>query len=605
MRFSSDFIEQVRDANNIVDVIGQYTQLKGRGHQFMGLCPFPDHHEKSPSFSVSESKQLYHCFGCKKSGNIFSFLETFSGLTFTDAIDFLARRAGIPLPVTEEEQQNKSNKNTLYRINKFAAAYFHRQLKVLPATHPVREYLHKRGLDEATVDEMKLGYASDEWEDLVNFFKEKQVPLKEAQTLGLIKPKKQRDFFDLFRHRLMFPIFSTQDEVVGFGGRVLDPEQKPKYLNSPESPVFYKGKTFYGLNLTGKHIRQKDGAVIVEGYMDFIALYSAGVQNVVATLGTALTEDHVRAIKKYTNRIVLMFDGDFAGLNAAERSLDPVFAQGLCPLAVFLPEGLDPDDYIKKYGAEELQKLIDNAPELFILTLQNLLKDFKFTTHEKMEVMTQVKPLLLAISDKSLLQLYTKEVAVRLSVEEKWVTQQLREEGKTSPKPLPKASAAPLDTSIGSPILKRTLKGAPKEESYLLGIALNSSELLEKIIDSGVVEKFRNAEVKALLSEVIVKHGQNPNDFDKLAPLIVSQVKDPEELTGLFKFWSLTGAEDEAMKATLSCIKRVEQGFLGRQSEIIAGQLRNESREGNPEKLEQIMNIQKNRIQLRQVKGEP
>jgi DNA primase len=606
LRYSSDFIEQVREANNIVDVIGQYTQLKGRGHQYVGLCPFPDHNEKSPSFSVSESKQLYHCFGCKKSGNLFTFLESFSSLSFTDAVEFLARRAGIPMPVTEEEEKNKSNKSVLYRINKFAAAFFHRQLKILPSDHEVRKYLDKRGISEETIDEMKLGYASDAWESLVEFFKEKQVPLHEAQSLGLIKPKKQRDYFDLFRHRLMFPIFSAQDEVVGFGGRVLDPEQKPKYLNSPESPVFIKGKTFYGLNLTGKHIRQKDCAVIVEGYMDFIALYSAGFQNVVATLGTALTEDHVRLVKKYTSRVVLMFDGDFAGLQAAERSLIPVFEQGLCPLAVFLPDGLDPDDYIKKYGVEKLQKLVDEAPELFILTLQSLLKDFKFTTHEKMEIMSQVKPLLLAINDNALRDLYIKEVSVRLSVEEKWVIKLLKEETKIPPRPTPRAAPLADPAKSEEPLLKKTLKGAPKEELYLLGMGLNSAELLDKVISSGVIEEFSSQDVKSLLSEVIVRHGQNPNDFDKLAPLVVSLVKDPEELTGLFKFWSADGTDDEAIKATASCIKRVQERHLKRQVEIITGQLRNESKESNPEKLEQIMNIQKNRIQLsRQIKGEP
>ncbi|MBY0386446.1 DNA primase, partial [bacterium] len=265
MKFNQDFIEQVRDANNIVDIIGQYTELKGRGHQFMGLCPFPDHHEKSPSFSVSENKQVYHCFGCKKSGNAYTFLQSHSGLSFTDAVEFLARRANIPMPETFEESKEKTNKSTFFRINKFAAAFFHRQLKSLPETHLLKKYLAHRDLDETTIDEMKLGYAGDNWSDLYEFFREKNVPLDEAERLGLIKPKKN-GYFDLFHHRLIFPIFSTQEDVVGFGGRVLDKEQKPKYLNSPESPVFHKGRTFYGLNFAAKAIRQLDRVVIVEGY---------------------------------------------------------------------------------------------------------------------------------------------------------------------------------------------------------------------------------------------------------------------------------------------------------------------------------------------------
>lgn len=598
MKFNQDFIEQVRDANNIVDIIGQYTELKGRGHQFMGLCPFPDHHEKSPSFSVSENKQVYHCFGCKKSGNAYTFLQNHSGLSFTDAVEFLARRANIPMPETFEESKEKTNKSTFFRINKFAAAFFHRQLKSLPETHLLKKYLAHRDLDEATIDEMKLGYAGDNWSDLYDFFREKNVPLDEAERLGLIKPKKN-GYFDLFHHRLIFPIFSTQEDVVGFGGRVLDKEQKPKYLNSPESPVFHKGRTFYGLNFAAKAIRQLDRVVIVEGYMDQIALYKTGIKNVVATLGTALTEDHARLIQKYTAQVVLMFDGDFAGLNAAERSLIPMFAQGLCPLAVFLPESLDPDEYVKKYGAESLQEKINNAQELFIQIINDWLKDSKFTSSEKLVFMEKVTPYLNAISDRSLKDLYVKVVAQRLSVEEKWVHRAIKEDSVKSPlKNQKNPSDEALPAKDPNEIEQFQLKGAQKEEIYLLGVVLNSPESLNKVIETQMSVKISSESVKKLLSLVIERYGQNPSDFDKLAPLVISRVKDPEELTGLFKFWSLDGAEDEVMKATLSCIKRVEERHLQLQSQIIAGQLQNGAGVESLEKLEQIMNINKNRIQL-------
>lgn len=608
MKFNQDFIEQVRDANNVVDIIGQYTELKGRGHQFMGLCPFPDHAEKSPSFSVSDSKQVYHCFGCKKSGNVYTFLQEHSGLSFTDAVEYLARRANIPLPETSEDNKERTTRSTFFRINKFAASYFYRQLKTLPETHIAKKYLLQRGLTDEIVDEMKIGYAGDNWSDLYDFFREKSVPLEEAERLGLIKPKKN-GYFDLFHHRLIFPILSTQEDVVGFGGRVLDKEQKPKYLNSPESPIFHKGRTFYGLNFAAKAIRQYDRVVIVEGYMDQIALYSAGIKNVVATLGTALTEDHARVIQKYTSQIVLMFDGDFAGMNAAERSLVPMFAQGLCPLAVFLPESLDPDDYVKKYGAESLQNKINQAQELFILMINDWLKDSKFTANEKLVFMEKVAPYLNVISDRSLKDLYIKEVAKRLSVDSKWVVRSL-EDG--TPKPVNAARATVAEQKPSAPLVDPNeptqwkLKGAPKEELYLLGVVLNSPESLTKVIETGVGPKFSSESVKKLLSLVIDKYRQNPSDFDKLAPLVVSRIKDPEELTGLFKFWSLDGAEDEAMKTTLSCIKRVEARHLRLQSEIIAGQLQNGVEGTSLEKLEQIMNIHKNRIQLnRPVKGEP
>ena len=616
MLFSQEFIEQVRDANNIVDIIGQHTQLKGRGHQFTGLCPYPDHNEKSPSFSVSESKQLYHCFGCKKSGNVFTFLETFSGLSFTDAIEFLARRAGIALPTNEHEDKEKTNKSIHYRINKYAASFFHRALTSLPEDHPVRKYLVSRGISNEAIETLKLGYAPEAWDSLALFLKQKQAPAAEAERLGLIRSRKEKNgHFDLFRNRLMFPIISVQDEVVGFGGRVLKKEDKPKYLNSPESPVFYKGKTFYGLNLTGKHIRQKDTAVVVEGYMDFTALYLAGVDNAVATLGTAMTDDHVRLLKKYTSRVVLMFDGDFAGRQAAERSLTTVLQQGLCPLVVFLPDELDPDDFVKKEGAAALQKRIDEAPELFIELLKEWMSEFKFSAHEKLDLMEKVKPILNSISDPSLKSLYIKEVATRLTEDEKWVLAQLQETAKPKDKltapaaqksiPPQGSSSAPTGASTAMP-QRADLSKAPKEELFLLGAVVNSVDLLEKVVEAGVIPEVSHSEVQRLLQFVVDKYRHSPEGFDKLAPLVVSQLKRPEELTGLFKLWSPNGEENESSKAVESCIKRVKDRHFKRQSAIIVGQLRDVRDNASIEKLEQIMNINKNRIYLnKNVKGEP
>jgi DNA primase len=607
LRFEQEFIDKVRDANNIVDIIGQHTDLKGRGHQFMGLCPFPDHKEKSPSFSVSESKQLYHCFGCKKSGNIFNFLEIFNGYNFTEGIEFLARRAGIPIPEkTDKPGFTRDDKTQLYKVNKYAASYFHRQLLNAPDTHPVREYLKKRGITSDTIETMKLGYADEEWSGLAEFFKNKQVPLNLAEKLGLIRAKKtQGGFYDLFRERLMFPIFSAHEDVVGFGGRIINPEHSPKYLNSPESPVFYKGSTFYGLNLTAKHIRAKDSVIVVEGYMDFIALYMAGIDNVVATLGTAMTENHARLLKKYTSRIILMFDGDQAGKIAAERSLKPLFSEGVCPLAVFLPDELDPDEFIKERGADALQEIVNQAPELFAQVVSAWLEDFKYTIHEKMEFMERIREYMNVISDKSLKMLYVKFLANRLSVDEAWVRERLKTETPLKPvsaarEPMPQA----LDDD--APVEKVRLKGNHKDELYILGAAVNSIELLTKIDTAKVIEEISSLPLRKLLESVLERYRQNPNDFDKLAAFVVGRVYDPEELSGLFKFWSLEGAENESDKMIESCIKRVQTRRLKRQSEIIAGQLLDPTNSQTMEKLEQLMNIHKHRIQInKSVKGEP
>lgn len=629
MRYHPEFVESVREANNIVDIIGQYTGLKSKGRQHMGLCPFPDHNEKSPSFSVSEDKQLYHCFGCKKSGNLFTFLQEHNGMTFLDALEFLARRAGIEMPKMDSREEQGPQRSTLYKINRFAASFFHHHLTELPGDHPVKKYCQQRGLTQEFIEEFKLGYAPESWDSLAKRLQGSRAPLPEAQSLGLIKQRKTgKGHFDLFRHRLIFPILSAQEEVLGFGGRVLNKEDKPKYLNSPESKVFHKGRTFYGLNLTGKHIRQKNAAIVVEGYMDFIALYKAGIKNVVATLGTAMTEDHVKLLKRYTSRVILMFDGDMAGQQAAEKSLKTVFSVGLGPLAVMLPSHQDPDDFINEHGVEALEEKIAQAKELFTLFLQKHLKDFKYTSVEKMELVRVVKPYLIALSDAGLKALYIKEVAQRMDVTERWVQQQLattpnRQQRSANNAPVPpppsdpyglppeafEPKAAPQEATPEGELEKMSLKKVPKTEVYLVGLAANHLESLELIQSSGVLEQLASRGVQAILQRIFDKYRQNPSGFDKLAASVVSWVERPEELTEVFNLWSQESDDLSPLKTTEQCIKRVQEGFLRRQSALLAGQLRNEA---SPEKLEQIMNINKNRIQLRRqdeddktLKGEP
>ncbi|MEM7646911.1 MAG: DNA primase, partial [Pseudomonadota bacterium] len=290
MRFDEHFIQKVIEANNVVGIIAQYTELKGRGDQHMGLCPFPDHNEKSPSFSVSESKQLYHCFGCKKAGNVITFLKTYNGFSFVESIEYLANRARIDLPKEPEKngvprrRVSQDSKNQMFRANKFAAVFYHQKLKSLPKTHKLQSYLKKRNLAAEIIDDFRIGYAPEPWDELLKFLTSKGVPIAISQKLGLTRANKKGGHFDLFRDRLMFPIFAIDSEVIGFGGRIIDQGQ-PKYINSVESDVFKKGQSFYGLEKSAKFIRTEDRVFVVEGYMDLLALYSRGIKNVVATLG--------------------------------------------------------------------------------------------------------------------------------------------------------------------------------------------------------------------------------------------------------------------------------------------------------------------------------
>lgn len=414
MTLPADFVERVRSATNIADVIGSVTELKGNGSALKGLCPYPDHKEKSPSFTVNVEKGLFHCFGCKKGGDVFHFLRTYHGLTFREAVEQCARKAGLTMPqqvVSGPAAQRQRERLKLLEINKKAATFFYQSLRQLSADHPVWEYIKKRGLTDQAVEEFKLGYAPDDWSSLLRTLERQGVRLEDAETLGLVVRRKksqpgQSPFFDQFRHRLIFPIVTKTGDIVGFGARSLRAEDEPKYINSRETPVFTKGRTLYGLRVAGKHIVEHDSVVVVEGYMDAITLSSVGVRNVVAILGTAFTPEHAEALAKVTPNVLMLLDGDRAGIDAAERSLPILLAAGLRPRGVILPDGMDPDDFARARGGDELRRKLESAPELFSLVLETRwMQGYRADAAGRLAVLEQALPPLAAARDEALAEL--------------------------------------------------------------------------------------------------------------------------------------------------------------------------------------------------------
>lgn len=601
MRYDQNFIEKVRESNNIVDIISQYTDLKARGHNHMGLCPFPDHKEKSPSFSVSESKQLYHCFGCKKSGNLFTFLETYNGYSFAESVEFLANRAHIEIPKPVETHPGASlaqldHKKQMHRANKFAAVFYHQKLKSLLKDHKVVSYLQKRKLSVEIIDEFKLGYAGEAWDDLEKYFKQKRVPPTIAQKLGLIRQNKNGGFFDLFRDRLMFPIFSIDGQVIGFGGRIIDQGQ-PKYLNSVESDVFKKGQSFYGLDLSAKHIRSEDRVFVVEGYMDLLALYSHGVRNVVATLGTALTDKHVHTIKRLTKNVVLLFDGDQAGQTAADRSLIHFLAQDLLPQIFILPEGMDPDDFINQHGKDHFLETSRKAEDLFLKLLSDWLRDYQATPREKIQIIDQVTPLLNALSDSRLLQIYIDELSKRLNEDPKTLFSWIVNGKKVTTQP------QMLHSVENSVVMdKISMDGVGQDELGLLALSLKSLKFMNFFIEHRGLDFLSHNELKDIFTTVVTKYGQEPDNFDKLPHLVVSRVKNPEKFVNLINISSGSEATDQDENMLKECFIQVKDRYLQRQASVLVTQMKNDPSDA---KLERFVNIQNDRKALKELKNTP
>ncbi|MGE4132019.1 MAG: DNA primase [Bdellovibrionales bacterium] len=603
MKFSQDFIERVREANSVVDLIGQYVQLRRTGGNYQGLCPF--HNEKSPSFSVSEDKQVYHCFGCKASGNAYSFVQNYQGLTFPEAVEYLAKRAGLPLPEADRPSlEKRSDKEPLLKLNALAAQFFHRKLLESPASHPVQDYLRKRGLSEEVVRAFKLGYAPDNWSELAHFLETQGAPMAIAEKLGLVRKRtgESSGYYDFFRHRLIFPIFSPTRHCLGFGGRVLSSDQQPKYLNSPDSLVFHKGKVFYGLDHAVKFIRTADQVVVVEGYMDWLALVKAGVENVVATLGTALTIEHAKVIHKYTNKVLVMFDGDEAGKTAARRSLPILMREGLLVGGLTLPDDMDPDEYLEAHSIEDLRRSMESAHDLFEIVTTEMWLESKGSPTGKVRFLDEVGPILESVADSRLKSLYLESLSRLIDVSPALIARsitrqepQVRERdsgGSEGRSPGLEAAQPPSAPD------KINLKGLPRQELELLNVILMKEVYLKEALASGVLEQFSHSGGRQLGLRIAEVYGRMPNKFDSLSALLAGEVEPSQAVTMHLAAPYRDLPDEAALRLLKDCIRRVKEFYLrGKSRELVTGLKATDSSQAL-EQLEQIMNIQRNRRSL-------
>ena len=504
-----DKISEIRDRISIVSIISQYVHLKKSGVNYTALCPF--HSEKTSSFIVSEAKRIYHCFGCGKGGNVFTFLMDHAGLSFQEAVIKLAGDLGISIPEPKSFPQQKElrdKKALLYKLNKVALAFFKEELK---KNKKAQNFLKERGLSPETISRYHLGFAPDGWEGLSHYFKKKGSFEKHLIELGLIIQKDSRQrFYDRFRNRIIFPLISLSQRVLGFGGRALSDDEMPKYLNSVESQIYKKGEELYGLFQAirggGKNLNE-GGIIIVEGYFDCLLLSQAGFKNVAATMGTALTKRHIDVLRRFTDRFYLAFDGDTAGAEATERSFTFFVEAGLVPKVIEFPPDKDPDDFIRTYSKEEFQNRIHSAQSLIDFSIHRKITRLGHSFSSKSKIIDELIPFLASIPKELDREEMVKKVSEGLSVDEKWVLK-------------------PLSDYLGA----NQQKGAWQKKLYqeyssyeleLIEFFILFPKWLEEVSEQKIVDLFGDLEVKELLLELMSQYQQNqtvnlPSLLDKM-----------------------------------------------------------------------------------------
>lgn len=426
MRISESKIEEIRNSISIVDVISEYVQLRKRGKNFVGLCPF--HNEKTPSFTVTEEKQIFHCFGCHTGGNVFKFLMEYKKISFIEAVQEIAEQQGIEISYDDEGYSEKqSEQEILYDINTEAARYFLNNLLNDQEGEAAREYFKNRNLKIQTIRAFGLGYTINGYENLVNFLKEKSIDLERALQLGLIGQYKDGRIYDKLPGRIIFPIFSPNGRVVAFAGRKLREEDTGgKYINSPESLIYVKGRILYGLSHAKDDIRKLDKAIIVEGYMDLISLYQAGIKNVVAVSGTALTDDQAQLLSRYTKNVVLLFDADAAGIKASMRSIEILLKRNFDVKISTLPKDEDPDSYVNKFGREAFEEIIKRAENFLEYQTSYYESQEMFDDPTKMAeaIRELVKPIAL-VDDELKRSLLIRNISRKFNLREKLLESEL------------------------------------------------------------------------------------------------------------------------------------------------------------------------------------
>lgn len=557
-RYSDEIINEVFAENDIVDYISQYVQLKKTGRDYSGLCPF--HKEKSPSFHVSREKQLYHCFGCNASGNLVQFVMRTEGLDFTEALKLLADRAGIVLPEEDNRVDHAlhQKKQRIYQMNQMAARFFHKELTQDAAGKKALEYFQKRKLTPATIRSYGLGYAPDDYTALLRHMQEAGFTPDELAEAGLVTKREDR-YFDRFRDRVIFPIIDLRSNVIGFGGRIMGEAKEvngykpPKYLNSAETPVFHKGRNLFSLNLAKKAAATQ--LLLVEGYMDVISVYQAGVKNVVATLGTALTEDQAKLLMKYCNEILICYDTDEAGQKATVRATEIINNVGGKARIVRLKGSKDPDEYIKAYGIASFREALSEAIPATQYRISLVRGKYNLDTPEgKVSFVSEVADILCSLQDAVEVDAYIRQIASETEISKEAIYSEYKKKAvranriKTQQQQLrPIRSSTEEEGEISG--LSAASSKAENAEKKLLNLIVQSKKFTQKAAQELTPEDFSHP-VCARLAELIFSAVQNGTLPEPA--VLVSDFEGEEMKYAAAVFYNLeTYSDDEKTLAQL------------------------------------------------------
>ena len=572
-RIPENLLEDILSRVDIVELVSSYIPLKRAGRNFKALCPF--HHEKTPSFMVSPDRQIYHCFGCGESGNAFKFLMRYERLEFPEAVETIAKRVGVVLPsIHKQEDKNLSINTQLYKMNELACSFYENNLNSTDGQR-AKGYLLKRGISQETIKLFKLGVALEKWDALINHLRNKNFDLSLIQKAGLIIAKEGGGYYDRFRNRIIFPIFDIKDRILGFGARVLD-NALPKYINSPETFIYTKGKNLYGLNLSKDSIRENDFAVVVEGYMDFIIPYQAGLKNIVASLGTALTPEQVRLLKRYAQSVVMVYDGDTAGELATLRSLDIFIEEGMEVKVVTLPKTHDPDLFVKEKGIESFKDKIVKAQNLLDYKLGILKTRYNVKEIEgKAKIASSMLETINKFKNAVLKSEYIKKLAQELDVEEDALLQEAKKINIVKP-----------IYDSGHPDDKKTLNINPTEK-LLIKLMLEEKGLINKIKQNLEPADFRDERTSRIVSIMFDLLEQGKSIEPNLLVNYLSE-EDVSQVVCESMFLPEVTTQNRE-KAIDDCIQRIKSEKIRLKKQDLHDQIKIAQKSGDEEKLHSLV----------------